>query len=109
MVCLVDTILIHASPSLELLHTIRHIPANPADLMALSASSEPFCCLAYPASNTTGVVNLFEASRLEHKRTIAAHDNPLVALTVDSQGTKLATASNKVSALCDVESLLAKI
>ncbi len=105
VVCLEDSILIHNISDLKMIHTIKHIPLNPQGLIALSPSNDP-CYLAYPAKNTTGEVNIFDAFKLENKLTIAAHDNPLVSMTFDSQGTKLATASDKVNALTQFYSLV---
>ena len=95
VVCLEESIFIHNINDLKLIHTIKHIPPNPSGLIALAPSTEQ-CYLAYPAKNTTGEVNIFDALKLENKLTIAAHDNPLVSMTFDSQGTKPATASERV-------------
>ncbi|KAI2804924.1 WD repeat domain phosphoinositide-interacting protein 2 [Blomia tropicalis] len=94
VVCLEESIFIHSISDLKLIHQIKHIPRNPNGLIALAPSSEQ-CYLAYPAKNVSGEVNIFDALKLENKLTIAAHDNPLVSMTFDPQGTKLATASEK--------------
>ena len=95
VVCLEESIFIHNISDLKLIHTIKHIPPNPNGLIALAPSSDQ-CYLAYPAKNTCGEVNIFDALKLENKLTIAAHDNPIVSMTFDSQGAKLATASDRV-------------
>src|SRR5699024_4291837 len=94
VVCLEESIFIHSMSNLDLIHTIKHTPRNPNGLIALAPSNE-FCYLAYPASNTAGEVNIFDAYHLENKLTIVAHDNPLASMTFDSQGAKLATASER--------------
>lgn len=99
VVCLEESIFIHNISDLKLIHSIKHIPRNPSGLIALAPSSDQ-CFLAYPAKNTTGEVNIFDALKLENKLTIAAHDNPLVSMTFDSQGIKLATASERVCLSC---------
>lgn len=95
IVCLEENIFIHNIKDLNLVHSIKHVSSNPNGIIALAPSNER-CYLAYPARNTIGEVNIFDADKLEDKLTIAAHDNPLVSLTFDSQGIKLATASEKV-------------
>ncbi|KAF7489279.1 WD repeat domain phosphoinositide-interacting protein 2 [Sarcoptes scabiei] len=94
IVCLEENIFIHNIKDLNLVHSIKHVSSNPNGIIALAPSNER-CYLAYPARNTIGEVNIFDADKLEDKLTIAAHDNPLVSLTFDSQGIKLATASEK--------------
>lgn len=95
VVCLEDNIFIHNISDLKLIHTIKHIPHNPTGLIALAANSER-CFLSYPAKNTSGEINIFDALKLESKLTISAHDNPIVSMTFNLDGTKLATASEKV-------------
>lgn len=96
IVCLEDSIYIHNIRDMQLLHTIKETPRNPKGLCALSASSE-FSYLAYPASDTTGEVNIYDTIGNMNVRTIQVHDNPLVAMTFDSEGKRLATASDRVS------------
>lgn len=95
VVCLEESIFIHSIHDLQLIHSIKYTPPNPNGLIALSPCNER-CYLAYPSRNTSGEVCIFDAQKLENKLTIAAHDNPLVSMTFDSLGTKLATASEKV-------------
>lgn len=96
IVCLEDSIYIHNIRDMQLLHTIKETPRNPRGLCALSASSE-LSYLAYPASDTTGEVNIYDTIGNMNVRTIQVHDNPLVAMTFDSEGKRLATASDRVS------------
>jgi len=81
---------------MKLLHTIRDTPPNPNGLCALSSNNE-HCYLAYPGHHSAGEVQIFDALNLTNKITIQAHDNPLAALAFDSNGLKLATASDKVN------------
>lgn len=94
VVCLENNILIHNTADLRHIHSLKLTSRNPNGIVALAPSDE-MCYLAYPAKNTTGEVNIFDAAKLEDKLTIAAHDNPLASMTFDSQGIKLATASEK--------------
>lgn len=96
IVCLEESLYIHNIRDMKLLHTIRDTPPNPSGLCALSVNNEN-CFLAYPGHHSTGEVQLFDALSLQNKLTIPAHDNPLAALAFDSQGLKIATASDKVS------------
>jgi autophagy-related protein 18 len=63
--------------------------------MIVSANSDN-CYLAYPANNANGEVHIFDAQNLQNKIIIPAHDNPLAAFAFDSNGLKIATASEKV-------------
>ncbi|XP_025052040.1 WD repeat domain phosphoinositide-interacting protein 1 isoform X1 [Alligator sinensis] len=51
--------------------------------------------LAYPGSTTTGEIVLYDGNHLKPVCTIPAHDGPLAALTFNSAGSKLASASEK--------------
>lgn len=95
VVCLEDCIHVHNIRDMKLLHTIKDTPANPSGLCALSANSEN-CYLAYPASNASGEVSVFDALNLQNKVLITAHDNTLAAIAFDFNGIKIATASEKV-------------
>ncbi|XP_054155356.1 WD repeat domain phosphoinositide-interacting protein 2-like [Oppia nitens] len=94
IVCLEESIYIHNIRDMKLLHTIKDMPSNPNGLCALSPNSDN-CYFAYPANNTSGEVNIFDAENLQNKVLITAHDNPLAAIAFDSQGVKIATASEK--------------
>ena len=95
IVCLEDSIFIYNITDLKFIHSIRQTQRNPNGIIALTPSNEQ-CYLAYPAKQDKGEVNIFDAHKLDNKLTITAHDNPLVSLTFDTQGTKLATASDRV-------------
>lgn len=100
---------------MKLLYTIETSP-NPLAICALSPSSEN-CYLAYPlpqkaaSSNfappshtppnsthippTTGEVLLFDTLKLEAVNVVEAHRSPLSCMTFNSEGSILATASDK--------------
>lgn len=99
--------------NMKLLHTIETSP-NPAAICALSASSE-HCYIAYPSptpslesrqvpphapGSTThvpvsGDVLVYDAVTLQPVNIIEAHKAPLAAMSINSEGTMLATASDK--------------
>ena len=100
---------------MKLLYTIETSP-NPSAICALSPSSEN-CYLAYPlpqkaaASSfnppshappnsshippTSGEVLIFDAQKLEAINVVEAHRSPLSCITINQEGTVLATASDK--------------
>uniref|UniRef100_A0AAY4BUF9 WD repeat domain phosphoinositide-interacting protein 2 n=1 Tax=Denticeps clupeoides TaxID=299321 RepID=A0AAY4BUF9_9TELE len=96
IVCLEESLYIHNIRDMKVLHTIRETPPNPSGLCALSISNDN-CYLAYPGSATIGEVQVFDTVNLRAANMIPAHDSPLAALAFDASGTKLATASEKVS------------
>lgn len=98
--------------NMKLLHTIE-TSANPGAICALSASSDN-CYIAYPsptpsqtsssASHTPGAVLnvpvsgdvlLYDALSLQPVNVVEAHKAPLTAVSLNSDGTLLATASDK--------------
>ncbi|XP_043465013.1 WD repeat domain phosphoinositide-interacting protein 2 isoform X2 [Leptopilina heterotoma] len=94
VVCLEESLYIHNIRDMKVLHTIRETPPNLAGLCTLSINSDN-CYLAYPGSNTIGEVQIFDATNLQAKTMIPAHDSPLAALAFSPNGTKVATASEK--------------
>ena len=64
IVCLEESLYLHNIRDMKILHTIRDTPANPRGLCALSINSDN-CYLAYPGSNSTGEVQLFDAFNLQ--------------------------------------------
>ncbi|KAL5017993.1 hypothetical protein ScPMuIL_003715 [Solemya velum] len=94
IVCLEESLYIHNIRDMKVLHTIRDTPPNPKGLCTLSVSNEN-CFLAYPGSNQIGEVQIFDTINLRAVTMIPAHDSPLAALAFNSQGTRLATASEK--------------
>ncbi|KAI9821906.1 MAG: autophagy protein [Pycnora praestabilis] len=115
VVVLEDQIYLYDISNMKLLYTIDTSP-NPTAICALSPSSE-HCYLAYPLpqkappssftppshapptanhiSPTTGDILLFDAVKLEAVNVVEAHRSPLSCVTLNNEGTLLATASDK--------------
>ncbi|XP_040845496.1 WD repeat domain phosphoinositide-interacting protein 1 isoform X2 [Ochotona curzoniae] len=94
LVCLEESIYIHNIKDMKLLKTLLDIPANPTGLCALSINHSN-SYLAYPGSLTTGEIVLYDGNSLKDVCTIAAHEGMLAAITFNSSGSKLASASEK--------------
>uniref|UniRef100_A0A8D0BZE4 WD repeat domain, phosphoinositide interacting 1 n=1 Tax=Salvator merianae TaxID=96440 RepID=A0A8D0BZE4_SALMN len=94
IVCLEESIYIHNIKDMKLLKTILDIPPNPTGLCALSINHSN-SYLAYPGSTTVGEIVLYDGNNLRDVCSISAHDGPLAALTFNSTGSKLASASEK--------------
>ncbi|XP_077481202.1 WD repeat domain phosphoinositide-interacting protein 1 isoform X2 [Stigmatopora argus] len=96
VVCLEESIYIHNIKDMKLLKTLLNTPTNPSGLCALSVNhGNSF--LAYPGSATIGEITVYDANNLSTVTLIQAHASPLAALTFNASGTKLASASEKVS------------
>ncbi|KAL4821327.1 autophagy-related protein 18 [Aspergillus spinulosporus] len=115
VIVLEDQIYLYDIQTMKLLYTIETSP-NPNALCALSPSSEN-CYLAYPlpqkaapssfnppahappgnthVSPTSGEVLIFDTLKLEAINVIEAHRSPLACITLSSDGTLIATASDK--------------
>ncbi|CAI7578869.1 unnamed protein product [Penicillium manginii] len=114
VIVLEDQIYLYDIQTMKLLSTIDTSP-NPHAICALAPSSEN-CYMAYPlpqkapaaskppahappgtthVSPTTGDVLIFDSSKLEAINVIEAHRSPLACITLNSEGTLLATASDK--------------
>ncbi|CAG0915083.1 unnamed protein product [Notodromas monacha] len=104
VVCLEEAIHIHSMRDMKVLHTIKDTPPNPTGLCALSPHSDN-CILAYPGASHAGEVQIFDTVTMvrtdfgvfiqQVKMMIPAHAGPLAALSFDTPGKKLATASEK--------------
>jgi len=114
-VVLEDQIYVYDIQTMKLLSTIQTSP-NPHAICALSPSSEN-CYLAYPRpqkappssfappshappgnshiSPTSGDVLIFDTIKLEAINVVEAHRSPLSFITLNSDGTLLATSSDK--------------
>eukprot|EP00063_Salmo_salar_P069533 XP_014044368.1 PREDICTED: WD repeat domain phosphoinositide-interacting protein 1-like [Salmo salar] len=79
---------------MKLLKTLLNTPSNPSGLCALSINHSN-SYLAYPGSSTIGEIIVYDANNLSTVTMIPAHDSPLAALTFNSSGTKLASASER--------------
>lgn len=96
VVCLEESLYIHNIRDMKVLHTIRDTPANPRGVCALSSSSERgVTYLAYPGSTSMGEIQIFDTENLHAKIMIPAHNSPLAALSFNSNGSLLASASEK--------------
>ncbi|KAL9108468.1 MAG: hypothetical protein Q9227_006802 [Pyrenula ochraceoflavens] len=115
VIVLEDYIYLYDIQNMKLLSTIETSP-NLAAICALSPSSDN-CFLAYPlpqkansasfappshsppsgthVAPTTGDVLLFDAAKCENINVIEAHKSPLSSITINNEGTMLATASDK--------------
>ncbi|KAJ6036905.1 hypothetical protein N7540_001184 [Penicillium herquei] len=114
VIVLEDQIYLYDIQTMKLLSTIDTSP-NPHAICALAPSSDN-CYMAYPlpqkapattkppahappgtthVSPTTGDVLIFDAEKLEAINVIEAHRSPLACITLNSDGTLLATASDK--------------
>ncbi|KAL4956048.1 WD40-repeat-containing domain protein [Aspergillus filifer] len=115
VIVLEDQIYLYDIQTMKLLYTIETSP-NPNALCALSPSSDN-CYLAYPlpqkaapssfnppahappanthVTPTTGEVLIFDTVKLEAINVIEAHRSPLACITLNSDGTLIATASDK--------------
>jgi len=63
VVCLEESLYIHNIRDMKVLHTIRDTPPNPAGICSLSANNDN-CYLAYPGSNQSGSVEIFDTVNL---------------------------------------------
>ncbi|XP_030380572.1 WD repeat domain phosphoinositide-interacting protein 2 [Scaptodrosophila lebanonensis] len=91
IVCLAESIHIHDIRDMKILHSIENIAPNELGLCALSLNSH----LAFPISQTSGELRIFNANKLRTGMTIKAHDTPLSALNFSPSGSLLATASER--------------
>ncbi|CAG8495411.1 4519_t:CDS:2 [Acaulospora morrowiae] len=108
IVVLEQTIFVYDISNMKLLHSIETSP-NPSAICALSPSNEN-CYIAYPSQNpspsspfsnnslqntTSGDVLIFDALSLQNVNYVQAHKSPVAYVAINSEGTLLATASDK--------------
>ncbi|KAF9886393.1 autophagy protein [Aspergillus nanangensis] len=115
VIVLEDQIYLYDIQTMKLLYTIETSP-NPNAICAVSPSSDN-CYLAYPlpqkappsslnppshappgsthVTPTSGEVLIFDTLKLEAINVIEAHRSPLACITLNSDGTLIATASDK--------------
>lgn len=79
--------------TMKILHTIDTFP-NAKGLVAFSPHHKK-SYLAYPASQSTGDVYLFDALSLQTVSSVTAHKGSLAAMAISQDGLLLATASEK--------------
>ncbi|XP_076852563.1 WD repeat domain phosphoinositide-interacting protein 1 [Brachyhypopomus gauderio] len=94
VVCLEESIYIHSIKDMKLLKTLLNTPANPSGLCALSVNHSN-SYLAYPGSASIGEIIVYDANSLSNVTMVPAHDSPLAAITFNSSGSKLASASER--------------
>ncbi|KAK6273093.1 hypothetical protein POUND7_010176 [Theobroma cacao] len=93
VVVLQEKTYIYDSNSLEILDTVDTVP-NLKGLCAFSPSLDG-CFLALPASTIKGSVLVYNVMELQSHCEIDAHRSPLAAITLSSNGTYIATASEQ--------------
>uniref|UniRef100_A0A1A9W2V6 Anaphase-promoting complex subunit 4 WD40 domain-containing protein n=1 Tax=Glossina brevipalpis TaxID=37001 RepID=A0A1A9W2V6_9MUSC len=91
VVCLAKDIHIHDIRNMKVLNSIKNIPPNELGLCSLSLNSH----LAFPISTTTGELRIFNVNKMKTGLIIKAHDSVLSALNFSSNGSLLATASER--------------
>ncbi|EXX77479.1 Atg18p [Rhizophagus irregularis DAOM 197198w] len=109
IVVLEQTIFVYDISNMKLLHNIETSP-NPSAICALSPSNEN-CYIAYPSPTPSpsspfsnhstqhnapsGDVYIFDALSLQAVNIVQAHKSPVAYVAINSEGTLLATASDK--------------
>lgn len=114
IVVLEEQIYVYDISNMKLLHTIETSP-NPQAICALSPSNEN-CYIAYPSPTSSssssyatndkygslgappvanGDVYVFDALSLQVVNSVQAHKSPVSCISMNSEGTMLATASDK--------------
>lgn len=93
IVCLEESITIHCIRDLKIEHQIRDVPENKRGVIDVTSDGAPF--IAYPGAAETGRVSLFDLTKMAPSSTFSAHTSPLAALSFNSDGKLLATASTK--------------
>ncbi|KAI8884598.1 WD40 repeat-like protein [Backusella circina FSU 941] len=107
VVVLEEQLFIYDISNMKLLHTIDTIP-NPTAICALSPSSEncyiacqPLRSSEYYTTNSQsspygiGDIEIYDASALKLANIVQAHKSPISCISMNSEGTLLATASEK--------------
>ncbi|CAJ0935545.1 unnamed protein product, partial [Mesorhabditis belari] len=92
VVCLENAIYIYNLTDMKQLHTIDGELENKSGLLDLSLGNS---ILVYPGNSLAGTVHIFDATVMKAMFTIPAHESRLAAIRLDSEGNKLATASEK--------------
>ncbi|XP_065846492.1 WD repeat domain phosphoinositide-interacting protein 2-like [Oscarella lobularis] len=94
VVVLEESLYIHSIKDMKVIHTIRDTPPNPGGVCAFSSHPDSGY-LAFPGSSQVGEVQIFDTINLQSVTMIQAHDGRLAALAFNTNGKKLATASEK--------------
>uniref|UniRef100_A0AAY4AD59 WD repeat domain phosphoinositide-interacting protein 1 n=1 Tax=Denticeps clupeoides TaxID=299321 RepID=A0AAY4AD59_9TELE len=94
VVCLEESLYIHNIKDMKLLKSLLSTPTNHKGLCALSINHSN-SYLAYPGSSSMGDIIVYDTNSLSHVVEISAHDSPLAALSFNTSGTMLTSASEK--------------
>lgn len=106
IVVLEEQLFIYDISNMKLLHTIDTIP-NPSAIVALSPSSENCYVACQPLRSTAdyyaqtpqqniGDIEIYDANALKLANIVQAHKSPISCISMNSEGTLLVTASEKV-------------
>ena len=88
------SILIYSVAEMKLLFSIDNIPQNRQGLCCLSLNNDSLY-LAYPASSTSGIIQLYDISESSNTNLIVAHASALAAMEFDPTAKMIATTSVK--------------
>ncbi|XP_053961786.1 WD repeat domain phosphoinositide-interacting protein 2 isoform X1 [Anastrepha ludens] len=91
IVCLSESIHIHDIRDMKMLYAIEDLPPNELGVCSLSCNS----LLAFPVCHSTGMLALYNTSKLEWGLTIDAHKSKLSAINFSPNSLLLATASER--------------
>ena len=89
----IDKIYIYNTTTMKII-TVIPTPENPKGIQALSPSSTE-CYLLYPASESSGHLQVFDCFNLQNRLIIEAHNSKLSCISISSKGDLCATASSK--------------
>lgn len=121
IVVLEEQLFIYDISNMKLLHTIDTIP-NPSAIVALSPSSDNCYIACQPLRSgadyyaqtpqqNIGDIEIYDASAMKLANIVQAHKSPISCIAMNSEGTLLVTASEKVISIWNsrVGFFLAKI
>lgn len=103
LVVVLETIVyIYDIANMHLTHTIAQTPRNPKGVCALASYNNlpaeapgSHSYFAYPGSDTTGLVYIYDVANLQPVTNIEAHTSPVACLALSPGGDRLATASQR--------------
>lgn len=102
VVVLETVIYIYDIANLHLTHTISQTPSNPNGVCALASyTNQPadtppsVSYFAYPGSDTSGLVYIYDVANLQPVTNIEAHTTAVACLALSPGGDRLATASQR--------------
>jgi autophagy-related protein 18 len=103
IVVLEEQLFIYDISNMKLLHTIDTIPNPTGNIVALSPSSENCYIACQPiravSSNmmNDGDIEIYDANAMKLANIVQAHKSPISCISINSEGTLLVTASEKVT------------